>query len=293
MNTLSSIILSIPEFAKQHFNQRYFSWRREWKNDHILLVFSAIYLAAGMVLMALGGLYTGFYTFHDLGHQILPDVVWAHITFQGDTMVALVLALFVSYRFPQIALAILIGAIAGTFLIHGLKELFETPRPPAILDAETFTVIGPAFKSNSMPSGHTATAFILAGLFTRCVKNVSLKGMLLGGAFLIGWSRIVCGVHWPVDMCFGAALGLFAAWVGLYLSDRIKLRFTLYVIVVGLLFVAALLLLEEDGGFEYTGATGKILSILAMLTFVAYWLRAYLRDRHGIGFRSWQGLSNG
>ena len=293
MTALTSVILSIPEFAKQHFNQRYFSWRREWKSDHILLVSAVVYLFLGFVLVGIGGLHTGFYTFHELGHELLPDFMWAHITFQGDTMVALVLALFVSYRFPQIALAILIGAIAGTFLIHGLKELFSTARPPAVLDLETFTVIGPAFKSNSMPSGHTATAFILAGLFTRCVKHVSLKAMLLGAAFVIGWSRVVCGVHWPADMCFGASLGLFAAWIGLYLSDRIRLKFTVYVIVVGLLFLAALLLFEEDGGFEYTGATGKVLSVIAMLTFIVYWLRAYLRERYGIGFRAWQGLSNG
>ena len=39
----------------------------------------------------------------------------------------------------------------------------STERPPAMLAPGTFHIIGPAFTSNSFPSGHTITAFAFAG----------------------------------------------------------------------------------------------------------------------------------
>ena len=258
---------------KQHFGQQEPLWLEGEFFDKYLLALAAVFVVVGGILLISGGLHTAFYPVHNVAQAILPDFMWAHITFVGDTVVALVIALILSYRFPHLTVAILIAAVGGTLLIHGLKAGFSTARPPAILDRETFTVIGPAFKTNSMPSGHTATAFILVGLLTRCAQSVWAKVLILVGGIFIGWSRVACGVHWPADVCMGAALGLVSAWVGLRLSRFVSLNLILYGIVSALLVTSAVLLFEEHGGFDSTYYTAKLFGFIAL----AYWFYAWIR----------------
>ncbi len=62
----------------------------------------------------------------------------------------------------------------------------------------------------SLPSGHTAAAFLMAETIT------VFYPMMLWFAFIwagfIGASRLLLGVHYLTDLIAGAGLGLFAAW---------------------------------------------------------------------------------
>lgn len=58
----------------------------------------------------------------------------------------------------------------------------------------------------SFPSGHTASAFLVATLLTAFCPPAALPAY--GWASLVGMSRVYLGVHYPTDVLAGAALGI-------------------------------------------------------------------------------------
>ncbi len=257
--------------VQNYFNNSLAFWDSQKYFDSVLLIIASILFVCGVLLYLIDGLHTAFFPLHNLGQQIFPNVIWAHITFVGDTVVALTFALILCVRFPRLTIAILFSALIGTLIIHGLKNFFATPRPPGVFEEGAINIIGPAFKRNSLPSGHTATAFILAGLVVRCASNVYSKIAILFIACLIGWSRVVCGVHWPVDVLIGASLGLLSAWIGLFISDKIRLNIWWYFSISMILLLAAIMLFGFDGGFVSTILLARVLSFVAIAYWVVFW----------------------
>ena len=101
-----------------------------------------------------------------------------------------------------------------------LKNLFAMPRPPAVLAADLIHIIGPAYKSRSFPSGHTTTAFVLAGILSLHFRSYWILAVSVIIATGVGISRMVVGVHWPLDVTLGAALGWLCAIAGSYGAAR-------------------------------------------------------------------------
>ncbi|MDD1611375.1 MAG: phosphatase PAP2 family protein [Methylococcaceae bacterium] len=108
-------------------------------------------------------------------------------------------------------------AILLAFLIERptyfvLKNSFKRNRPAAALE-NFVSVIIPADKF-SFPSGHTSAAFMMATLisyFSQPFADLSLVFLLYGWAALIGFSRVILGVHFPTDTLMGAVLGISSA----------------------------------------------------------------------------------
>ena len=97
------------------------------------------------------------------------------------------------------------AAVAGSWtLAEGTKYLFDRARP-FIWDTE----IAPLIKtpsSSSFPSGHSATA--AAGALTLSVIYPTFAPLLILSGLLVILSRVYLGVHFPVDVLAGAAIGL-------------------------------------------------------------------------------------
>ncbi len=152
--------------------------------------------------------------------QLTGPMPWPYITILGDTAVAIALFLPLATRRSEVLWALAIAAVLGTLFVHGLKPVLSFPRPPAVLAADTITVIGPAYRGNSFPSGHTTTIFLAAGLVWLHFRSMPLRTVAVGLAVVVGLSRAVVGVHWPMDIAAGAAGGWTCAILGTALARR-------------------------------------------------------------------------
>jgi membrane-associated phospholipid phosphatase len=239
--------------------------------DKAILFVSAALFVLAYILYVSGGYHMGFLTLQSYSHWLLPASAWANITFVGDTMVSLTIALFFSYRYPKIVIAVFISASVGTVMIQGMKHAFDLGRPLTVYSSDMLQLIGPAYKKNAFPSGHTATAFILAGILFRCTKNRGSRQGIMLFAILVGLSRVACGVHWPIDVAVGAGIGLLSAWIGIRLSDYWRVGLNTYAALSTLFVTAAYMLIRYDGGFESTGYFAQVLGITALLYWTFCW----------------------
>ncbi len=188
--------------------------------------------------------------FLDINHlsTYTGDGLWANLTILGNGTVALALALPLVVRRPAAVLPVILTAVITALAVNGLKDLFHTARPPAVLAADAFHVIGPAYGSRSFPSGHTATAFAFAGVVSLLFARTAVTAVLITAAAAVGLSRVVVGVHWPMDVLGGAAVGWLCAAIAMTLAghwhaaQRPRVRRSLVIP----LYVAALLLLWPD-----------------------------------------------
>jgi membrane-associated phospholipid phosphatase len=140
------------------------------------------------------------------------DWLWANVTVLGDTVVAFALCLPLWRRRPQALWAFVFVALLGAAWVHGLKPFLDVARPPAVLPG--VHVIGPLFTTHSFPSGHATTAFAIGGLIALGSGSRALAAMALAVAALVALSRVVVGVHWPLDILAGAFGGWLAAAAG-------------------------------------------------------------------------------
>lgn len=92
-----------------------------------------------------------------------------------------------------------------------LKTFMKRDRPFVQIPNCTNT-IQPSDKF-SMPSGHTAAAFLMAGLVS--MFYIEFSALAYGWAILIGNGRVATGVHYPSDVLAGAALGSSAVFLSL------------------------------------------------------------------------------
>lgn len=106
-------------------------------------------------------------------------------------------------------LAIGCGTVGSWLVAVLVKAWVAAPRPFV-----TFTQVSPLVTEapyTSFPSGHATVFFALATAVYLYHKKLGYFFFLC--AFLISISRIMAGVHYPVDVIFGAAIGIFIAWL--------------------------------------------------------------------------------
>jgi membrane-associated phospholipid phosphatase len=151
-------------------------------------------------------------------HTPWLDMLWAHATMAGDTLLALVFLYAIGFRNPWIVWSGLVAAVLATLLVHGMKDLLLIARPAAVLQPELVHVVGPVLKKYSFPSGHSTTAFTLAAIVCLHTRLAAVRAAAFGLAVAIGLSRIGVGAHWPLDVLAGAIGGWIAGVTGTRLA---------------------------------------------------------------------------
>lgn len=172
------------------------------------------------LLLASGGNRSLFLWLNHGGH-VFGTTLWLHLTMLGDGAVALALVLPWIRRAPRCFWAALYAAVIAGLWTQVTKQLIDVPRPPSVLAAGAFFQSGPVYRHLSFPSGHAAAAFALAGIWVMTLDGRRLlRAVMLLLATLISLSRIMVGVHWPIDILWGMIGGWIAAWSGLALHGR-------------------------------------------------------------------------
>ncbi|MCD6320216.1 MAG: phosphatase PAP2 family protein [Candidatus Desulfofervidaceae bacterium] len=105
----------------------------------------------------------------------------------------------------------MIAMLLSGLVVVLIKDWVGRPRPlatfaPLIQAGKVYIHnIGPALKARSFPSGHTQTAFAVATYLALVFRRAAPIFILI--ASLVGLARIYAGVHYPLDVLVGAAIG--------------------------------------------------------------------------------------
>ena len=100
---------------------------------------------------------------------------------------------------PLVAADLIADLVAGL-----IKALTDRPRPPVRYPEPPALIRVP--NDSSFPSGHAATSFACATVLTAYEPRLAPLWFVLASA--VAFSRVYVGVHYPLDVIVGAALGV-------------------------------------------------------------------------------------
>ena len=230
-------------------------------------IISALFIVA-VIILALDVNTQLFLLLNQLG-SAFTDEMWIIITTFGNRLFILLLVFIFFRRHLDLLRTALIAALISLLIVASLKSLIAFPRPYDVLNPSSFYFIDKKMTTYAFPSGHTAAAFAIMGSVGFYFKNSPLLLFAFLFACLIGLSRIMLGVHWPIDILVGAALGWTSAWLSVaiihakFIRDAIVWDYVTYLIY---LLIASYLLWQ---GSIYRDAFWLVKVIAAISIFVA------------------------
>lgn len=113
-------------------------------------------------------------------------------------------------KYKEMLLVSFVSAIVSRFVfVYIIRFFYYHPRPYLVLQNINWLIKKET--ESSFPSGHAAFYFSLATGVYLYNKKVGYVYFVLAG--LMGFARIFVGVHWPLDILTGAALGIATTWL--------------------------------------------------------------------------------
>jgi len=122
------------------------------------------------------------------------------------------------------AILILLSLILIFLIINVFFKTFIFRQRP-YLAMEGIKTIGRVQSNSSFPSGHVASsaAAITILIYLYKIKKLWKLLLLAGFIFLIGFSRIYAGMHYPSDILAGLLVGLLSGAITIFIDKKIKL----------------------------------------------------------------------
>lgn len=141
--------------------------------------------------------------------RILPRRAWTAITHLGGTLASVLAVALPLGRPGPLGDAAREGALVlalSHLLVQLVKRTVGRPRPARTLSFEALVGEPDRF---SFPSGHAAAAMSVALGYGLAFPAAA--AVLVPLALLVGFSRVVLGVHYPGDVLAGQALAALTA----------------------------------------------------------------------------------
>jgi len=145
-------------------------------------------------------------------HSGPADLFFGTVTGLGDGLViSLLCSLLMLFRL-RAGIAAQLAYLVSGLLAQLLKRLFDMPRPPAVLDH--VHVLGHTLSSHSFPSGHATSDGVIVLLAFLIWSSRDWRSWSVAALFVLAAiGRIYVGVHFPVDVAVGLAIGMLTMWI--------------------------------------------------------------------------------
>lgn len=173
------------------------------------------------LFLFLNGLHTPFFdTFFDTISQPLVSL---------PVYLFVIYFLFKQFKPKQAALYLLFIVVfvglSDFISVHCFKDVFLRYRPSHNLDLTSLVHIVKNYRGGTygFVSSHAANTFAFALFSALLFQKKSLFYILLMWAFVVSYSRIYLGVHYPADICCGALLGCSISYIGYRVVKRFNL----------------------------------------------------------------------
>lgn len=167
----------------------------------------------------------------------LFDFIMPIITNLGNLtvwgLISGLILLFGNENLKKMAILSLAALVLSSFIVTILKYVIAEPRPFLVLNNVHLLTTETDY---SFPSGHAAASFAAATVmgkkfsFTLKGRKYNLIYPLFLFAFLVGFSRIYNGVHYPLDVFCGGTIGVICALIVLKFEKKILNKFPVILI---------------------------------------------------------------
>lgn len=150
------------------------------------------------------------------------------ITMLGEETLLIVLVAIIYFAIDKhlaYRLFFVTASSAGTNSI--IKNIVKMPRPFAT--GEITCVRPDTATGYSFPSGHTQTFATWSPVLAMRLKKRWLNIIVGIAIFLVALSRVFLGAHYPSDVLVGMMIGIFFAFAGNYLYDKVEDKQKLYI----------------------------------------------------------------
>ncbi|MBC8059887.1 MAG: phosphatase PAP2 family protein [Clostridiaceae bacterium] len=196
------------------------------------------------------------------------DKSFTTITMMGEeTFFILFIALIFWCINKRVGYKLGFAVLSGSILNNILKITFHTKRPigeEGIRSLRVETATGSSF-----PSGHTQGTAELWTVIAREFKNIHTYILAIIFILLVATSRLYLGVHWPIDVVFGAIIGVVWSTTCCWLFDlSIKRNNKLLLLTI---IIPCILTVFFYGG----SADIKTVAIL-----ISFFIGYYIEDRY-------------
>lgn len=168
--------------------------------------------------------------YNGLGGKVTTFILKVFSFFGRETLWLCLIAFYLLIWYDPFLLSYISATfLTGVILILAIKQAVKRERPFERIEMDKIIVFGRKPTSRSFPSWHSYNVVsngLLIGLFF--LNSPIMTILFLIGAFIVSFSRIQLGVHYPTDVIFGGIFGVVGFLIALYLIGPLMFNLLSY-----------------------------------------------------------------